>query len=179
MGRTLHYRPGSFYRTDDRTGFPQRAENTRKQWNNLIVDESVWEPRQPQDLVKGVKDDQTVNDARPLAPNQFVGPLYLSLSSNSSTGDTFIQLSSLAGVTVGDEIAIMLDTNVLYTTGVQGFSDGGVLIFGALPSDAASGNMVIDYRTPFAGAFPSGGILLTEEGAILTAEGGGFILLEA
>lgn len=29
MGRKLHYKPGSFYRTDDRTGFPQRAERTR------------------------------------------------------------------------------------------------------------------------------------------------------
>ena len=72
MGRDRHYVPGSFYRVDDRTGFPTRSYRTRKEWNNLIVSERVWEARQPQDFVKGVKDDQTVPQARPLSPNTFI-----------------------------------------------------------------------------------------------------------
>ena len=72
MGRKLHYKAGSFYRTDDRTGFPQRAERTRREWTGLIVDENVWEPRQPQDFVRGVADDQSVPEARPRAPATFV-----------------------------------------------------------------------------------------------------------
>lgn len=65
MGREFYYKPGSFYRICDRTGFAIRAERTQMEWNNLIVDRRVFEPRQPQDFVRGVNDDQTVPYARP------------------------------------------------------------------------------------------------------------------
>ena len=74
MADDRHYVPGSFYRIDDRTGFKIRAEKSRKQWNNIIVSPNVWEIRQPQDFVRGVRDLQTVPDARPRQPNLFVGP---------------------------------------------------------------------------------------------------------
>lgn len=44
------------------------------EWNGLIVDKRVFEPRQPQDYVKGVNDDQTVPNALPRLPNPPVGP---------------------------------------------------------------------------------------------------------
>ena len=111
MGRHYHYRPGSFYRVDDRTGFPQRAEHTRKQWNNLIVDEKVWEPRQPQDLVRGIKDDQSVQDARPLAPAQFTGPVWTTVSFDVRINAKIIPLDSLSSFSVGDLVAIMTDAD--------------------------------------------------------------------
>lgn len=74
MGRKLTYRPGSFYRVDDRTGFAQRAERTAKEWDGSIVDEARFEERHPQDFVRGARDSQGVPDARPLAPDVFVGP---------------------------------------------------------------------------------------------------------
>lgn len=69
-----YYIPGSFYRSDDRTGRKVRAERTKKEWNNLIVDENTFEIRQPQDFVRGVRDDQTVPEARPWPPNNFEMP---------------------------------------------------------------------------------------------------------
>ena len=102
MGRHYSYKPGSYYVADDRTGFPQRAERTRVQWNRLRVDESVWEPRQPQDLVRGVKDNQTVADARPLAPAIFTGPIYEQMNQTSGVGSTVIYLASILGITVGN-----------------------------------------------------------------------------
>jgi len=72
MGTERFYKPGSFYRICDRTGFATRAERTRSEWNNLIVSDRVWEARQPQDFVKGVADNQTVPFARPRQPNPFV-----------------------------------------------------------------------------------------------------------
>jgi len=69
MGTERFYKPGSFYRICDRTGFATRAERTRTEWNNLIVSDRVWEARQPQDFVKGVADNQTVPYARPRQPN--------------------------------------------------------------------------------------------------------------
>ncbi len=73
MGTERHYKPGSFYRICDRTGFATRAERTRMEWNGLIVKDRVWEARQPQDFVKGVPDVQTVPYARPRQANTFVG----------------------------------------------------------------------------------------------------------
>lgn len=72
MGRTLHYVPGSYYRQCDRTGFPERSYHTKKEWQGLIVRERSWEARQPQDFVRGVRDDQTVWEARPLPRPTFV-----------------------------------------------------------------------------------------------------------
>jgi hypothetical protein len=73
MGREFYYKPGSFYRICDRTGFAFRAERTQSEWQGLIVSRKVWEIRQPQDYVRGVPDDQTVPYARPRSPNPFVG----------------------------------------------------------------------------------------------------------
>lgn len=69
MGTERFYKPGSFYRICDRTGFATRAERTRTEWNGLIVSDRVWEARQPQDFVKGVADNQTVPYPRPRQPN--------------------------------------------------------------------------------------------------------------
>lgn len=73
MGTERFYKPGSFYRIDDRTGFAFRSERTRKEWQGLIVSDRVWEARHPQDFVKGVQDNQTVPYARPRQPNTFIG----------------------------------------------------------------------------------------------------------
>ena len=72
MGAELHYRPGSFYRVDARTGFVTRAERTRKEWTGQIVRDRSWEPRQPQDFVRGTVDNQTVPEPRPRPIDVFV-----------------------------------------------------------------------------------------------------------
>ncbi len=147
MGRKLFYRPGSYYVTDDRTGFPQRAERTRLQWNKLRVDENVWEPRQAQDLVKGVKDKQSVPDARPLAPNVFVGPIYTPLSEPGAIGDLVISVDSTYGFVDGGELGVMLDSGVIFNTTVDGTPGSTtVTMADALPDTAAGGNLVV-HRT--------------------------------
>lgn len=74
MGRDLHYKPGSFYRKCDQTGFMTRAEKTSKQWNDLYVRDQSFEERQPQDFVRGVYDYQNVPEPRPLPPDRFINP---------------------------------------------------------------------------------------------------------
>ena len=119
MGRKLHYKPGSFYRTDDRTGFPTRAENTRMEWTGLIVDQARWEIRQPQDLVKGVPDFQWVPDARPLGQNIYVGPISVQTMAAAIVGQTNIVVETTFGFYVGARIGCMLDLDggsVFWTT---------------------------------------------------------------
>lgn len=171
MGRRLHFRPGSFYRVDDRTGFPQRAERTKQQWDNLIVDEGVWEPRQPQDFVRGVPDKQNVPDARPDSPPAFEGPLYYTLAATAPPLATVIDLQDASGIAIGDYLGIVLEDGSIFQTIVapggpildvngnplldvngnplfdmNGLGAALVPILNPLPRSAPSGNQVIDYR---------------------------------
>lgn len=67
---TVH--PGDFTRTCDRTGFRVLASDTRKEWDGSMVWNQVYEPRQPQDFLRGIPDNQTVPDARPKAEPVFL-----------------------------------------------------------------------------------------------------------
>lgn len=60
-----NFRPGDFLRICDMTGFRVLASRTKKQWNGLIVRNESWEPRHPQDFVRGVADYQMVPEPRP------------------------------------------------------------------------------------------------------------------
>lgn len=59
------YRRGDFLRRCDKTGFRRYASETQKEWNNLIVRREEFEPRHPQEFVRGRKDERAVPDARP------------------------------------------------------------------------------------------------------------------
>ena len=68
----MTYKPGSFWRICDRTGFKVRAEDTREEWNGLIVSKSVFEERHPQDMVRGREDRQNVPKPRPRTVDQWI-----------------------------------------------------------------------------------------------------------
>lgn len=151
MGRVLKYRPGSFYRIDDRTGFAQRAERTRKEWNGSIVDRSVWEARQPQDLVRGVPDFQNVPDARPLAPNSFVGPTDVSLNAAAVVGQTVLQVASTFGFSPGVSVGVMLDDGTVQRTTISAPAGTSTITIAApLRQSAAQGNLVFCYTEQIA-----------------------------
>lgn len=146
MGRKLHYIPGSYYQTDDRTGFPQRAGRMRAEWDGLIVARDVWEPRQPQDLVKGVRDNQNVDNARPLGADVFIGPTYVQLSANVGPGATFLPLASVFGFALGDTISVMTNSGVQFGSNVSAPPvPSGITIANPLTDYAASGNLVTNY----------------------------------
>lgn len=129
MGRDRHYVAGTFYRVDDRTGFPTRSWRTQKEWQGYIVDRRVWEARQPQDFVKGVKDDQTVPEARPLQPNTFIeletqGARFWCYNNNGMGAGTFLVLQSTGAVDPG----INSESNYQNLGGTAGW-----LIYGTTP----------------------------------------------
>lgn len=72
MTEGTYYKPGDFYRICDRSGFKRRASKTRKEWDGYMVRNESWEVRHPQDLVRGVSDDQSVPEARPRPATVFV-----------------------------------------------------------------------------------------------------------
>lgn len=138
---------GGFYRQDDRSGFTVRAYKTQEEWTGVIVDEKIWEARQPQDLVRGVRDDQTVSDARSLPAPVYGGPKYTALNANVAIGATFIPLGSTTGLTAGDRVGIMTNLGTWFNTTVNGAPTAtGVNITNAMRTAASSGNLLIDYN---------------------------------
>lgn len=66
------YKPGSFNRICDRTGFKMKAEQTEKEWNGSVVRRKSFELRHPQDHIRSFKDDQSVTDPRAETTNTFI-----------------------------------------------------------------------------------------------------------
>jgi len=66
------YVPGDHYKICDVCGFKVRASQTKKRWDGLIVCIPDWEPRHPQDFVRGRVDKQAVSDPRPEPTDVFV-----------------------------------------------------------------------------------------------------------
>lgn len=56
-----------------RCGFTKYASEIRKEWTGLRVCNKCWEPRHPQEHVRGRHDDMTVPFANPRSDN-FIGP---------------------------------------------------------------------------------------------------------
>ena len=85
MTESTRYKPGQYYRICDRTGFKVRSTKTKKEWNGYIVRSKSWEPRHPQDLVRGVADEQFVPEARPRPHTVYVKiPVVLTESPDGS-----------------------------------------------------------------------------------------------
>ena len=57
--RNPGWKPGSHWVECSRTGFLVRVEDARKEWTGTIVARDEWEPRHPQDMLRGVADDMS------------------------------------------------------------------------------------------------------------------------
>lgn len=65
-------RVGDYLVLCDRSGFVGWASDTVIEWNGLRVLKRFAEARHPQDMVRGVPDDQTVQNARPEPDDVFL-----------------------------------------------------------------------------------------------------------
>jgi hypothetical protein len=59
-----HYRPGDYWVICDECGRTFRKSKTRKRWDGMIVCFNDWEPRHPQEFIRGRADRIAVKDAR-------------------------------------------------------------------------------------------------------------------
>jgi hypothetical protein len=74
MGFTPNsYSPGDWKAACFRCGGTRKASEMRKQWQGFYVCATCWEPRHPQDFVKGVPDDPSVPWSQPEVWT-YVGP---------------------------------------------------------------------------------------------------------
>lgn len=78
------YQAGNHWVICDRCGFAYRASEVKKTWDGYIVCEKDWEPRHPQDLVRGHTDKiRPSGPVRPEPSDTFVTePSYVSTTGN-------------------------------------------------------------------------------------------------
>jgi hypothetical protein len=77
MGHADYYRSGTYNGICDRCGSKFKFSDLKLEWDGLYVctANGCWEARQPQDYVKGVRDDMSVPVSRPQQPNVFLAQL--------------------------------------------------------------------------------------------------------
>ena len=134
MVRDLFYRPGDYYIIDDITGTKRRASDALLQWDNLLTGPSSFSPRQPQDLVVGVRDDQSVPMPRPRQANQFTVTGTF-VTAPAARGATSITVDNITGFAAGSNILIMLDSGENFSVTIAGIVGSSIQWIGAgLPS---------------------------------------------
>jgi len=72
--KTPSWQPGDPWIICDRCGFAIRMSASRKTWEGLRVCPEDWEPRQPQDFVRGRIDQQAIIDGRPEPAVLYLSP---------------------------------------------------------------------------------------------------------
>lgn len=66
------WRAGGHYGICDVCGCKFRHSAMRMRWDHLLVCTADWEPRHPQERVRGRTDKQRVMNPRPEAPDRFL-----------------------------------------------------------------------------------------------------------
>jgi hypothetical protein len=60
-----YYKPGDWNAICETCGFQYKASELKKTWDGKMVCSKDWEPRHPQEFVRGVVDKQSVPWTRP------------------------------------------------------------------------------------------------------------------
>ena len=72
MGTADFYRPGDYNVICDYSGFKCKRSQCKMTWDGFLVRKDFWEPRQPQDFVRGKRDRQSVPIPRPEPDDNFI-----------------------------------------------------------------------------------------------------------
>lgn len=72
MGQADFLRVGDYNAICDVCGRKFKFSRLRQKWDNTWACEQDWEPRQPQDYLRGIPDNMSVPLSRPDPPNQFI-----------------------------------------------------------------------------------------------------------
>jgi hypothetical protein len=137
---------GDFWRICDVCGFQYRASQTFKRWDGLITCSEDWEPRHPQDSVRGRKDNQNVPDPRPAPVNTIIGPLTTTVSAVAAAGSATFSVASSVRFLAADHIGVMLDGGDLHRAIIQSIPGAtSITVTSALPGPVSIGAIVINY----------------------------------
>jgi len=75
-----YYKPKVWNAYCDSCGFKFKSDQLVKRWDGMMVDRACWEPRQPQDFLRAVKETSNILPwTRPDTDGISVGPNYVTL----------------------------------------------------------------------------------------------------
>jgi hypothetical protein len=96
MGHADYLSNGNYNAICDRCGSKFKFSMLKKEWDGLYVctANGCWEARQPQDYVKGIRDNMSVPVSRPEAGNMFMQALSAVISSTATLIVSRIRLQS-------------------------------------------------------------------------------------
>jgi len=94
MPSKTYWKKGDWNGICQRCGFEFKFSELRKTWDGLWVCQDDWEPRQPQDYVRGLPDNQSVPVTSPESPDTFEAFFSTILTQAASSGDLSIQVAS-------------------------------------------------------------------------------------
>jgi hypothetical protein len=81
MGRADYWKSGSWLTICDICGQKFHSSDLKERWDGLMCCSQDWNPRQPQDFVRGIPDPQAVPWSRPDVPPPFVpNPVSLAIT---------------------------------------------------------------------------------------------------
>lgn len=108
MGHADYYKSGTYNGICDRCGSKFKFSDLKLEWDGLYVctANGCWEPRQPQDYVKGVRDDMSVPVSRPDQPAVFLDTIIAQESTVSTFSFIIARLKSLI-VSVSSTVTIL------------------------------------------------------------------------
>jgi hypothetical protein len=95
MGQADFLRVGDYNAICDVCGRKFKFSRLRQKWDNTWACEQDWEPRQPQDYLKGIKDNMSVPLSRPDPPTLFLDELIVTESTVSTFSFIIARLKSL------------------------------------------------------------------------------------
>ena len=90
MGRADYYNDGNWNAICDECGKKFKFSHLKKRWDGLYVCEQDWEPRHPQDFLKGIRDNMSVPVSRPEANNLYSNNPALNRWVNGCLADNFV-----------------------------------------------------------------------------------------
>jgi hypothetical protein len=121
MGQADFLRVGDYNAICDVCGRKFKFSRLRQKWDNTWACSADWEPRQPQDYLKGIKDNMSVPLSRPDPPSLFLDEIIV-------TQNPIISLSFITNI-VNYWIAIVISTATITYARVFGKKaiDGSVI----------------------------------------------------
>jgi len=140
MNRKPQYKPGDWLVKCDQCGTTRYASECALTWQNLFVcADRCWEPRHPQDFVRGKLDRTRVPISRPDTQTMQNST---TLSSAASKHAITVDLTSVTYAKQYRSIGITLDSGTVQWTYISSVSGSTITLNNTLDGAAASGNTV-------------------------------------
>lgn len=107
MGQADFLRVGDYNAICDVCGRKFKFSRLRQKWDNTWACEQDWEPRQPQDYLRGIPDNMSVPLSRPDPPALFLDELIADVVTSASILSFIINRVKLLAVSVISTASIL------------------------------------------------------------------------